>query len=173
MIEMMHEIINFVYYKFIRPSRLKKEIKKVNKLSGTNILDIGYFDGTARKMLRKNMDYYGIDVNPREKLPEMPTISIEDFSTEKKFDIVIAFDVLEHTKDPVLAIKKIKSLSKKYVCVSVPHEPMYTLSRLFVPVEDHFWTIHPNILEYYLGKPIYAKKIHCFRTYFAIYDLSN
>jgi len=167
----MKKIYKFIYHKILRPSRLKMEVSKVNLLPGKTILDIGYFDSYTKKLLRKDFIYFGIDPSPAEKIGNMPLVSIENFKTNKKFDIVIAFDILEHTYDPVSVIKKIKNMSNKYVCVSIPYEPFYTISRLFIPEKEHFWTLHPQTLEYYFGKPIYEKKLHFRRSYFAIYEI--
>lgn len=163
----------FIYHKITRPLRLKRVINRVNKLQGKTLLEIGYFDDSMKRLLRKDFEYFGIDPNPTKRIESMPVVSIENFETDKKFDIVTAFEILEHTKDPVKAIKKIKILSNKYICISVPYEPFYTISRLFVPEKEHYWTIHPNILKYYFGKPIYEKKILLWRHYFAIYTIEN
>lgn len=167
-------ILNFLYYNFVRPSRLRSTLFYVNKLQGKTILDIGYCDSMGRdRFLRKDFVYFGIDPHPLTRIDDMPLKSIEDFGTEERFDIVLALEVLEHTKDPVRAINKLKTLSKKYVCISVPYEPLYTIYRFLVPVQDHYWAISPQILEHYFGKPVMSKRLHLRRTYFAIYDLSS
>ncbi len=162
-----------IYHNLIRPSRLKIEVGEVNKLNGKTVLDIGYFDSAVKNLLNKKFEYLGIDPDPQKQINNFPICSLEDFNTNKKFDIVLAFDILEHTLDPVFALNKIKEFSKKYVCISVPYEPFYTITRFFIPEEEHFWTIHPNVLEHYFGKPIFEKKFHFKRSYFAIYDLKN
>lgn len=174
MFTLKERILNSLYYNYVRPRRLRKSLSYVNKLSGKTLLDVGYCDETAvDKILRKDFEYLGIDPNPRKKVEGMIEGSIEDFETNKKFDIVVALEILEHTKDPVVVIKKLLSFAKKYICISVPHEPLYTMMRFFVPVQDHYWTVHPNILEYYFGKPVYSRKLHGGRTYFAIYDIEE
>jgi hypothetical protein len=159
----------FIYHRIIRPLRLTKEAKFINRLPGETVLEVGYFDDSFKKLLISNKTYMGLDPAPFKLIENMPQVRIEDFKTNKKFDIVVASNILEHVEDPVSAIKKIKSLSKKYVCIAVPYEPFYTISRFFVPEKEHYWTIHPNILKHYLGKPIFENFMHLRRSYFAIY----
>ncbi len=169
-LSLKEKILNFLYYHFVRPMRLRSALVYVNKLPGKTILDVEYCDAMGRdKFLRKDFIYFGIDPEPLTRIPDMPLQSIEDFESTLKFDVVLAFEVIEHTKDPVLAIKKIKKLAKQYICVSVPYEPLYTLFRFFVPVRDHYWAVSPAILRYYFGEPIIEKRLHFGRTYFAIF----
>ena len=163
----------FIYHKIMRPLRLKAEARIVNRLKGATILEIGYFDDKFKRLLRKDFVYTGVDPDPIKYIQGMPKKSIEDFNPKEKFDIVVASNILEHVPDPVKAIKKIKKLAKRYIFISVPYEPFYTISRFFVPEEEHFWTVHPNVLEHYFGKPIYQKFIHLKRTYMAIYAVNK
>jgi hypothetical protein len=166
----MVRFFKFIYHKLLRPSRLRIEAAAINKLPGKTVLDIGYFDSYLKNLLREDIEYFGIDPEPAEQIKNMPKIKIEDFKTNKKFDIILAFEMLEHLTDPVSIIKKIKNMANRYICISLPYEPNYTLFRFFIPEVEHFWTIHPNVLEHYLGKPIFERKIHCNRNYFAIYE---
>jgi hypothetical protein len=165
----MPKFHKFIYHEIIRPSRLGQEAKIVNDLDGKTILDVGYFDGLFQKLLKNNLMYMGIDPNPNIMIKDMPLLKIEEFKPEKKFDIVVASNVLEHLEDPVVAIKKIKSLSKKYICIGVPYEPFYSITRFFIPEKEHLWTIHPDLLKFYFGKPIKEKYFHLKRSYFAVF----
>lgn len=49
---------------------------------------------------------------------------------EKSFDIVLCMEVLEHLEDPKKALKELKRVSKKYILLSVPNEPIFTLANL-------------------------------------------
>ena len=165
----MPKFHKYIYHSIIRPSRLKEEAKIVNQLVGKTILEVGYFDDSFKKLSKKDLEYTGVDPNPTIYIEGMPLTNIENFNPGKKFDIVVASNILEHTTDPVKAIKKLRQLSNKYIFISVPYEPFYTITRFFVPEEEHYWTIHPNIFEYYLGKPVKEKYIHMLRTYTAVY----
>ena len=168
----MPKFHKFIYHEIIRPLRLKQEAKIVNELDGKTILEVGYFDNLFQKLLRDNLTYMGIDSNPNIAIKDMPLIKIEDFKPQKKFDIVVFSNVLEHLEDPVLAIKKIKNLSKKYICIGVPYEPFYSITRLFIPEKEHLWTIHPNLLRLYFGNPIKEKYFHLRRSYFAVFSVN-
>ena len=159
----------FIYHKIINPLQIRKMVETLLKLDGETILDIGYRDKRLFNRIFKRFDYYGIDNNPIEEIERGKKVMIEDFKTKKKWDIVCAIALLEHVKDPVKVIKKIRKLAKKYIFIAIPYEPYYTISRFFKPEEEHYWTIHPNILEYYLGKPILEKFFHFKRAYLAVY----
>lgn len=165
--------MNYLYYRFVRPSRLRGVYRVVNRLAGETLLDVGYCDGAGRALLRKEIAYFGIDPSPREALPGMPQVGIEDFDVKGRFDIVLATEVLEHTTDPVAVIKKLRALARRYICVSVPFEPLYTLYRLCVPVRDHYFAISPAILRHYFGEPMLEKRLHLGRTYFAVYEAGS
>jgi len=159
----------FIYLKLINPLQINAKVKILLKLDGKTLLDIGYRDKRLYNKISRRFDYYGIDDNPTKEIEKGEKISIENFKTKNKWDIVCAFSLLEHTKNPVEVIKKIKKLSKKYIFISVPYEPYYTISRFFKPEKEHYWTIHPNILKYYFGKPFLEKFLHFKREYLAVY----
>lgn len=46
------------------------------------------------------------------------------------FDLIICTEVLEHLEDPTKAIKEMLRVSKKYLIISVPNEPLFMLSNL-------------------------------------------
>ena len=43
------------------------------------------------------------------------------------YDLVVACEVLEHLEEPLLALKKLIDISKRYVFVSVPNEPLWRI----------------------------------------------
>ena len=159
--------------KFFRPSRLKAMIKLLNKLPGKTILDIGCMDDELLKILPKRFDYIGIDQEPLTKHPKIIKGFIEkDLPKNKKYDIVICTEVLEHVVDPPDLIRKIKALSKRFILISVPNEPYFSLIRAFgfIPAHEHLWTIFPWAFSSYFGKPVYSTT-PCFRrSYLALWD---
>ena len=159
--------------KFFRPSRLKAMIKFLNKLPGGTILDIGCMDDELLKILPKRFDYTGIDKEPLIKHPKIIKGSIEkNLPKNKKYDIVICTEVLEHVVDPPDLIRKIKTLSKRFILISVPNEPYFSLVRAFgfLPGYEHLWTIFPWAFLPYLGKPV-CSATPCFRrSYLALWD---
>ena len=97
-----------------------REIKKFKKRG--SLLEIGcslgYF---LRGAKASGYEPYGIDVSTgaikiakREfGLKNVWCKTLEDFNTKQKFDIIAMYHVLEHTRDPMRTIKKIKTLLKK------------------------------------------------------------
>lgn len=71
--------------------------------------------------------------------------------SDNEFDTVVCLETLEHTLDPVRAIKELKRVAKKRIIISVPNEPWFSLSRLSWN-KEHLWAITPKVLKHYLGK---------------------
>jgi len=46
---------------------------------------------------------------------------------DNSFDLVICTEVLEHLENPAKALKEIERVSSKYVLLTVPNEPWFTL----------------------------------------------
>lgn len=163
------KILKLIYNKAIRPAQIKHRVNIINDLNIDSILDVGAMDENYKDKINYRIKYFGIDIEPKSE--NIIKGDFMKFNFKNKFDLVCAFTVLEHLENPVEAIKKLKSLSNKYILIAVPHEPYYTISRFFIPEKEHYWTIHPNILEHYLGKPIFQKKIHLGREYLALYEI--
>ena len=47
---------------------------------------------------------------------------------DNSFDLVICTEVLEHLEEPAKALKEILRVSKKYLIISVPNEPLFMVS---------------------------------------------
>lgn len=163
---------HFLQDRILRKIRLNAVLKILIKLPGKTILDLGCMDDYLLKKLPPGFEYTGIDENPLCDNEKIKKIRVEDIKT-KKFDIVIATEVLEHLDNPVDLIKKLKTLSKRFILISVPNEPFFSLARLFWPAREHLWTIYPWALEKHLGKPILKKKACFNRTYIALWDLQQ
>jgi len=123
------------------------------------------------KKLPPRFEYTGIDDAPLCSNSQIKKLKIEDIRDNKKYDIIIATEVLEHLDNPVDLIKKLKKLSKRFILISVPNEPFFSLFRLFWPAREHLWTIYPWTLEKHLGKPALKKKACFNRTYIALWDV--
>jgi SAM-dependent methyltransferase len=103
------------------------------------ILDVGCANGVFLKAVKdkfKNVMAYGIDLDKKSieyaknelRLNNVYNTSLEDFvkdtSYNKRFDIITAFDVLEHQTDPVGFLKNIDYLLKDNgtLIISVPNK---------------------------------------------------
>lgn len=118
-------------------SFLKYFLKKNKDIK--SILDIGCGGGVLMKLLNKNTEYLGVDADAgiykkkkHKKLKYFKSaIQTENYldKTNKKYECVVLFDVLEHTDTFLklfnIALKK----SSKYVLIGLPNED-YIISRL-------------------------------------------
>lgn len=95
------------------------------------LLEIGCGDGRFLKKLQDNYSVAGFDISPSAinhasgliKNKYLKVLDIEKESIIGKYDIILAFDLLEHLKDPKKAILKIrKALNKDGIFIlSVPN----------------------------------------------------
>ena len=144
----------------IRKFMSELRYRKIKKYLVGKTLDVG---------TEFNHDYFTTqcDIIKKEGVEEQNVLNLDYKNNE--FDTVVCLEVLEHTLNPVKAIKELKRVSKRII-ISVPLEPWFTLPRLFLGWnKEHYWAITPMILKHYLGEPIYEKKF-CFRWYIGIWE---
>jgi ubiquinone/menaquinone biosynthesis C-methylase UbiE len=116
--------------------------KEVGKMGAGSVLDAGCGEGFSLDRLRKaglGKDLIGIDFSKKaiaigQKL--FPDLAIKegdiyglDFK-DNSFDLVLCTEVLEHLEDPQRALKELIRVSKKYLLLSVPNEPFFSLASL-------------------------------------------
>lgn len=118
---------------------LSKEVKKLNINS---ILDAGCGEGFTLEKLRKEKigkAYEGVDFletaidlgNKAHPNLTLRKASIYELPyKDNSFDLVLSTEVLEHLDDPKKGLKEIARVSKKYILLSVPNEPIFMLSNL-------------------------------------------
>lgn len=102
---------------------LIQELPKMIGIGNIDILDVGCGSGYVRKLLNdvgytgsytgvdiyKDIDFDKYTLNFKSNLIES---KIEDFETDKKFDVVLSITSLEHIKNDVLTVYKCDDLSK-------------------------------------------------------------
>ena len=169
----MGKFDTFLQTRILRLIRLKAILKILNSLPAGSIIDIGCMDDYLLKKLDNKFDYTGYDENPLCNNERIIKGKVENLPKNKKFDIVLCTEVLEHLDNPVKGIETLKHLSKKYILISIPNEPFFSLARFFVPAKEHLWTIYPWTLKKHLGTPILEKKACFGRTYIALWDINN
>lgn len=110
-------------------------------LSPSSILDVGCGDGTLLQYLKHCIpkDYIGIDTdeialsNARKRYPQFTFLQESIYSLPletKSQDVVLCLEVLEHLKDPGMALHELSRVAKHGIIVSVPWEPWFQLGNL-------------------------------------------
>ena len=111
----------------------------IPKYPVASILDIGCGDGVVSDHIPAETEYLGLDINEAciyEQKHENPKVryvkssAIPDLvSNEGPWDMVLLFDVLEHTRDFTNLFDLAIRHSNQYVVVSLPNE-LFMLDRL-------------------------------------------
>ncbi len=103
-------------------------------------LEVGCGEGYVSEFLYElGIPVEGTDVSPRiieiakKNHPhiEFSVLSIYDLDMiKKRYDLVVANEVLEHLMKPDEAIEKMKIISRKYIMISVPNEPYFRIANI-------------------------------------------
>jgi len=99
------------FLSFFRFYQLIKIIGR-NSIHSNSILDIGCGKGVLLKIARLyNCKVLGVESNPTSHLNSIPYVksTIEEFETYLSYDVIVMKDVLEHIKDPIKVLKKVKN----------------------------------------------------------------
>ena len=81
----------------------------------------------------------GADISPRiieiaiKNFPDInfSVLSIYDLNTiGSRFDLVIANEVFEHLSNTDSAIEEVKKIANKYILISVPNEPYFSIANI-------------------------------------------
>lgn len=100
----------------LQAKRLKSLIDKYIRRSYFNVLDVGCGDGFVLDRIKDvypNAQTYGVEPNSvaarrASKKHKIFTGIIEDYNTEKKFDLIVSSHVVEHVEKPLIFLKKLK-----------------------------------------------------------------
>lgn len=114
--------------------------KELKPLKIESVLDVGCGEGfTLKRLKAKKIGkvFKGVDLEKeairlgRRENPKLD-LNIGDIYNLKfkdnSFDLVISTEVLEHLEKPSIALKELARVSKKYILLSVPNEPLFLLS---------------------------------------------
>jgi len=115
-------------------------ISLAKPLKAETILDAGCGEGFTMDKLLKNevgkkiegVEYSKDAITLGKKL--FPRLTIKQGSVydlpykDNSFDLIICTEVLEHLETPAGTLKEILRVSKKYLIISVPNEPLFMLS---------------------------------------------
>lgn len=131
--------------------------KEVKKLKISTILDAGCGEGFTLEFLRKQgigkthegIDFLKTAIEIGQKIH--PKVTLKQASIYElpykanSFDLVLCTEVLEHLEKPQDAVKELFRVSKKYVLVSVPNEPIFMGSNF---LRGKNWSRFGNDIEH-------------------------
>lgn len=112
----------------------------IKDLSPNTILDAGCGEGfTMNKLLQENIgkkiegiEYAKEAISLGKKI--YPNLIIKQASVyelpykNNSFDLIICTEVLEHLEEPAKALKEMLRVTKRYLIISVPNEPLFMIS---------------------------------------------
>jgi ubiquinone/menaquinone biosynthesis C-methylase UbiE len=116
-------------------------ISTVRPLNVESILDVGTGEGFT--LARLTQEKIGKKLEGIEYLKEAiklgktlhPHLAIKQGTIyqlpykDNSFELVISTEVLEHLRDPKKGLQEVIRVSKKYVLLTVPNEPWFTIQR--------------------------------------------
>ncbi len=125
---------------------LKDYFNNLNKLllpikdEISSSLDIGCGEGYISQYMKSlGFDIEGGDVSERiidiaKYLHPDVTFNVKSIYDlghyNKRYDLVMAVEVLEHLNNPEQALNELKKVSDKYVFISVPNEPLFRICNM-------------------------------------------
>lgn len=121
---------------------LNSVVKTTKPLHIDSVLDVGCGEGfTLDRLQREKIgkSYEGIEyeqsaVDLAKKL--YPSLTFKQGDIYKlpyksnSFDLVVCTEVLEHLENPKKAYRELIRVSKKYILLTVPNEPFFTIQRI-------------------------------------------
>lgn len=100
------------------------QLKEIFALEPSSILEIGVGDRVVENYIKSNsvMSYTSLDID-KDLSPDIVADIIDIPIEDGSFDVVCAFEVLEHLPFEKFAdvLKELKRVSKKYILISLPH----------------------------------------------------
>lgn len=126
--------------KFLIKNFYSSLISLIKPLKAVSILDAGCGEGFTMERLSKSgigkniegVEYSKEAISFGKKL--FPHLTINQGSVydlpykDNSFDSIICTEVLEHLEEPAKALREMLRVSKKYLIISVPNEPLFMLS---------------------------------------------
>ena len=142
---------------------LRRFFVTINRLipEVNTVLDAGCGEGYgAREILKKHnkLQIIGTDLS-FTALKQVPLLAPEmlffllDVTqlpvAANSVDLVTSFEVMEHLPDPDRALEEYKRVSKRYIMISVPNEPLFRLLRMARGDNIAQWGNHPEHINHW------------------------
>ncbi|CAG5079708.1 class I SAM-dependent methyltransferase [Parvicella tangerina] len=167
--------------------RVKNAINRVNFIKdhtkGKRLLEIGFGDGfTLLESVKQGFDCSGVDVTGdydenilllKDKGVQIHNEVFNQYKTEDKYDIVTAFLLLEHIKDPESFMEQIKGYLTEdgYIVLEVPdvknYQRFYSETQLTF---EHTYHYTIAVLESLMNK--YGFELVCYQSPGVSYDFA-
>lgn len=123
--------------------------------------EIGCGEGKALARLRRaypTLEWSASDVNPdlvTLAQAENPGVNIHPASVyelpfrEQSFDVIVALEVFEHLERPSDALRELARVTRRYVLISVPHEPWWRLMNMLRGTYWRTWGNTPGHINHW------------------------
>jgi ubiquinone/menaquinone biosynthesis C-methylase UbiE len=134
---------------------------EIKSLHADSILDVGAGEGFMLEKLRKHkigkklegIEYMDEAIELGKKVNPHVTIKKGDIYAlpykDNSFEVIVCTEVLEHLEDPKKALEELKRVTKKYVVVSVPNEPLFTVQRILRGKNLKKLGAHPEHIQHW------------------------
>lgn len=121
---------------------LNTVVKTIRPLNIDSVLDVGCGEGFTLGRLSKEKigkEFEGIEYDEgaielsRKLYPRLSIRKGDIYDLPYKnnsFDLVVCTEVLEHLENPKKAYRELVRVSRKYILLSVPNEPFFTIQRI-------------------------------------------
>lgn len=111
--------------KFVHPNFAESyllQMKTIHSLKCKSVLEIGAGEGfVLRNLSTLGYKYHTVDII--KKFKPNYFCSLKDLKVKDKYEIVCAFQILEHLpyEDFLIGLKKMASIARKYIVISLPY----------------------------------------------------
>ena len=161
-----HLIDDFNKNKIIRSTSILIQAGVILNLKDCNsVLEVGSLRGVLTAILKHfkiNVDTLDIEDNPFINGPTYLG-NFEQLEIKKRYDLVCAFQVLEHNSFDKFQflLNKLNLLSKKYVYISLPYEGAYAGYEIMTTIPYLRGIIKRifNRLRFFFPRPIFLRKV--------------